>query len=151
LLAKSFATILPDLTLEEAIEISKIYSISGLLSDSQPLIVERPFRAIHHTASSVSIIGGGSQARPGEISLAHKGVLFLDEILEFQKTVLEVLRQPLEDGEITVTRVNASYVYPAKFSLVGAMNPCPCGYLSDPDKACICTPNQVANYRSRLS
>lgn len=151
LLAKSFATILPDLTLEEAIEISKIYSISGLLSDEKPLVVERPFRSIHHTASSVSIIGGGAQARPGEISLAHKGVLFLDEILEFQKTVLEVLRQPLEDGEITVTRVNASYNYPAKFSLVGAMNPCPCGYLTDPDKECICTPNQVANYRSRLS
>ncbi len=151
LLAKSFATILPDLTLEEAIEISKIYSISGLLSDEQPLIVERPFRAIHHTASSVSIIGGGSQAKPGEISLAHKWVLFLDEILEFQKTVLEVLRQPLEDGEITVTRVNASYNYPANFSLVGAMNPCPCGYLTDPDKACICTPNQIANYRGRLS
>lgn len=151
LLAKSFATILPDLTLEEAIEISKIYSISGLLSDEKPLVVERPFRSIHHTASSVSIIGGGAQARPGEISLAHKGVLFLDEILEFQKSVLEVLRQPLEDGEITVTRVNASYNYPAKFSLVGAMNPCPCGYLTDPDKECICTPNQVANYRSRLS
>lgn len=151
LLAKSFATILPDLTLEEAIEISKIYSISGLLSDEQPLIVERPFRAIHHTASSASIIGGGTNARPWEISLAHKGVLFLDEILEFQKTVLEVLRQPLEDGEITVTRVNASYNYPAKFSLVGAMNPCPCGYLTDPDKACICSPNQIANYRGRLS
>lgn len=151
LLAKSFATILPDLTLEEAIEISKIYSISGLLSNEVPLISERPFRSIHHTASSASIIGGGSHARPWEISLAHKWVLFLDEILEFQKTVLEVLRQPLEDGEITVTRVNASYVYPAKFSLVGAMNPCPCGHLSDPDKECICSQNQIANYRGRLS
>lgn len=151
LLAKSFSTILPHLTLEEAIEISKIYSISGLLSNERPLVVERPFRSIHHTASSVSIIGGWTHAKPGEISLAHKGVLFLDEILEFQKTVLEVLRQPLEDGEISVTRVNASYTYPAKFSLVWAMNPCPCGYLTDPDKECICTPNQIANYRGRLS
>ena len=151
LLAKSFATILPDLTLDEAIEISKIYSISGLLSNERPLIVERPFRAIHHTASSASIIGWGRQAKPWEISLAHKWVLFLDEILEFQKTVLEVLRQPLEDGEITVTRVNASYKYPAKFSLVGAMNPCPCGYMTDPDRECICSVNQIANYRGRLS
>lgn len=151
LLAKSFATILPKLTLEEAIEISKIYSISGLLHEDMPLIIKRPFRSVHHTASSVSIIGGGTHAKPGEISLAHKGVLFLDEILEFQKSVLEVLRQPLEDGEITVTRVNASYIYPAKFSLVGAMNPCPCGYLTDPDRQCICTPNQIANYRGRLS
>lgn len=151
LLAKSFATILPDLTLDEAIEISKIYSISGLLSNENPLITERPFRSIHHTASSASIIGWGTQAKPWEISLAHKGVLFLDEILEFQKSVLEVLRQPLEDGEITVTRVNASYKYPAKFSLVGAMNPCPCGYMSDPDKECICSANQIANYRGRLS
>ncbi len=151
LLAKSFATILPDLLLDEVIEISKIYSISGLLSNEHPLIVDRPFRSIHHTASSVSIIGGGTHAKPWEISLAHKWVLFLDEILEFQKTVLEVLRQPLEDWEITVTRVNASYNYPAKFSLVWAMNPCPCWYLSDPDKQCICTPNQIANYRGRLS
>jgi len=151
LLAKSFATILPDLTLDEAIEISKIYSISGLLSNENPLVTERPFRSIHHTASSVSIIGWGTQAKPGEISLAHKWVLFLDEILEFQKTVLEVLRQPLEDGEITVTRVNASYNYPAKFSLVWAMNPCPCWYLSDPDKECICSAKQISNYRWRLS
>ena len=151
LLAKSFWTILPDLTLDEAIEISKIYSISGLLSNEKPLIVERPFRWIHHTASSVSIIGWGTQAKPGEISLAHKWVLFLDEILEFQKSVLEVLRQPLEDGEITVTRVNASYKYPAKFSLVWAMNPCPCWYMTDPDRECICSINQIANYRGRLS
>lgn len=151
LLAKSLSGILPDLTLDEAIEISKIYSISGLLSNENPLVTERPFRAIHHTTSSVSIIGWGRQAKPGEISLAHKWILFLDEILEFQKTVLEVLRQPLEDGEITVTRVNASYNYPAKFSLVWAMNPCPCGYLTDPDKECICSTNQISNYRGRLS
>ncbi len=151
MLAKAFSTILPELTIEEAIEISKIYSVSWLLSDENPIISQRPFRSVHHTASSISIIGGGRNARPGEISLAHKWILFLDEILEFPKTVLEVLRQPLEDGEITVTRVNASYNYPAKFSLVWAMNPCPCGYLTDPDKDCICSVNQVANYRGRLS
>lgn len=151
LLAKSLSWILPNLTLEEAIEISKIYSISWLLSNENPIVTERPFRSIHHTTSSVSIIGWGRQAKPWEISLAHKWILFLDEILEFQKTVLEVLRQPLEDGEITVTRVNASYKYPAKFSLVGAMNPCPCWYLTDPDKECICSNNQIANYRWRLS
>ncbi|MCH8518548.1 YifB family Mg chelatase-like AAA ATPase [Candidatus Gracilibacteria bacterium] len=151
MLAKAFATILPNLSIEEAIEISKIYSISGLLSNEVPLITKRPFRSVHHTASGTSIIGGGRNARPGEISLSHKGVLFLDEILEFPKQVLEVLRQPLEDGCITVTRVNASYEYPAKFSLVGAMNPCPCGYLTDPDRDCICTPTQVTNYRGRLS
>lgn len=151
MLAKAFATILPDLTVDEAIEISKIYSISGLLSNAHPIVTKRPFRTVHHTASGVSIIGGGRNAQPGEISLAHKGVLFLDEILEFHKSVLEVLRQPLEDGEITVTRVNASYQYPAKFTLVGAMNPCPCGYLTDPDKACSCTPFQVKQYRTRLS
>lgn len=151
MLAKAFAGILPDLELDEAIEISKIYSISWLLSNENPLIVTRPFRTIHHTASSVSIIGWGRNAKPWEISLAHKGVLFLDEILEFQKTVLEVLRQPLEDGEVVVTRVNASYTYPANFALVGAMNPCPCWYLSDPDKECVCSQNQIVNYRSRLS
>jgi magnesium chelatase family protein len=151
LLAKAYASILPDLDLEEAIEISKIYSVSGLLSPEQPIITQRPFRVVHHTASSISIIGGGRNARPGEISLAHKWVLFLDEILEFPKTVLEVLRQPLEDGKITVTRVNASYEYPANFALIAAMNPCPCGYLSDPDKDCICTPFQVSMYQSRLS
>lgn len=150
-LAKAFATILPDLTLEEAIEISKIYSISWLLTNEKPLVIGRPFRSIHHTASSVSIIWWGTHARPWEISLAHKWVLFLDEILEFQKSVLEVLRQPLEDGEITVTRVNASYNYPAKFSLVGAMNPCPCWYLTDSDKDCVCSSNQITHYRLRLS
>ncbi len=151
LLAKSLSTILPDLTLDESLEISKVYSISGLLSSDFPIVTERPFRTIHHTASSVSIIGGGRSAKPWEISLSHKGVLFLDEILEFPKMVLEVLRQPLEDGHITVTRVNASFIYPAKFMLVWAMNPCPCGYLTDEDKDCICSPFQVKNYSSRLS
>ena len=151
MLAKAFATILPRLTLPEAIEISKIYSISGLLDGNNPIIQARPFRSVHHTASAVSIIGWGRNATPGEISLAHKWVLFLDEILEFPKTVLEVLRQPLEDGSINVNRVNASYKYPAKFTLVWAMNPCPCWYLTDPDKDCWCSVNQVNNYSSRLS
>jgi len=151
LLAKTLPTILPPLTLEEMIEISKIYSVNGLLSKENPLIVERPFRSVHHTASSVSIIGGGRNAKPGEISLAHKWVLFLDEVLEFPKSVLEVLRQPLEDGVIRISRVHSSFSYPAKFMLFGAMNPCPCGYLTDPDRECICTPQQIKNYRSRLS
>ncbi len=151
MLAKAFATILPDLTIEEAIEISKIYSISGLLTQENPLITKRPFRTVHHTASSVSIIGWWRSAKPWEISLAHKWVLFLDEILEFQKTVLEVLRQPLEDWQITVNRVNATFTYPAKFILVWAMNPCPCGFLTDPDKECICSQRQVLNYSSKLS
>ena len=151
MLAKSFAGILPDLTIDEAIEVSKIYSISGLLSRKNPIIRKRPFRTIHHTASSVSIVGWGRNAKPGEISLAHKWVLFLDEILEFEKSVLEVLRQPLEDWEITINRVNATYNYPAQFSLVWAMNPCPCGYFTDEEKQCICSPRQVENYRSRLS
>ncbi len=151
MLAKAFSSILPDLSLEEAIEISKIYSISGMLSENNPIITKRPFRTIHHTASSISIIWWWRNAKPWEISLAHKWVLFLDEILEFQKSVLEVLRQPLEDWNITVTRVNANYTYPAKFSLVWAMNPCPCWYLTDPDKDCKCSFNQVKNYRSRLS
>ncbi|MBW7954257.1 YifB family Mg chelatase-like AAA ATPase [Candidatus Gracilibacteria bacterium] len=151
LLAKTFSTILPEMTLDEIIEVSKIYSISGLLSKENPIIIKRPFRTIHHTASSISIIGGGRNAKPGEISLAHKGVLFLDEVLEFPKTVLEVLRQPLEDGTISVNRVNSSYNYPAKFILLGAMNPCPCGYATDPDKECVCSLDQIKKYASKLS
>lgn len=151
LLAKTFATILPELTLDEMIEISKIYSISGLLSKENPIITKRPFRVVHHTASSISIIWGWRNAKPGEISLSHKWVLFLDEVLEFPKVVLEVLRQPLEDWTISVNRVNSSYTYPAKFLLLWAMNPCPCGYLTDPDKNCICTQDQVKRYRSKLS
>ncbi len=151
LLAKTFSTILPELTLDEMIEISKIYSISWLLSKDMPLIIQRPFRTIHHTASAISIIGWWRNARPGEISLAHKWVLFLDEVLEFPKTVLEVLRQPLEDGTISVNRVNSSYTYPAKFIFLWAMNPCPCGYLTDPDKACICSQEQIKRYNAKLS
>ncbi len=151
MLAKTLKTILPDLSLDESIEISKIYSISWLLSVDNPIIVDRPFRTVHHTASSISIIGWGRNAKPWEISLAHKWVLFFDEVLEFQKTVLEVLRQPLEDGSITVNRVNSTYTYPAKFMFVGAMNPCPCWFLTDPKKECICSQNDIIKYRARLS
>ncbi len=151
LLAKAFSTILPDLTLEEKIEISKIYSVSWLLSKEHPVIQVRPFRTVHHTASAVSIVWGWTKARPWEISLAHKWVLFLDEVLEFPKPVLEVLRQPIEDGCITVNRVNSTFTYPAKFVLLWAMNPCPCGYLTDPDKNCIDTPDQIKRYRAKLS
>jgi len=151
MLSKSFSSILPDLTINEAIEVSKIYSICGLLNIKNPIINKRPFRTIHHTASSASIIWGWRNAKPWEISLAHKWVLFLDEILEFEKSVLEVLRQPLEDWNITVNRVNATYNYPAQFTLVWAMNPCPCWFLTDPDKECICTQKQVENYRWKLS
>lgn len=151
LLAKTFCTILPELTMDEMIEISKIYSISWLLTKDKPLITKRPFRTVHHTASSVSIIWGWRNAKPWEISLSHKWVLFLDEVLEFPKEVLEVLRQPLEDGNISISRVNSSYTYPAKFVLLWAMNPCPCGYLTDKDKECICSQEQIRRYRARLS
>lgn len=151
MLAKALRTILPDLTIEESIEISKIYSISGLLSAENPVIVDRPFRTVHHTASSISIIGWWRNAKPWEISLAHKWVLFFDEVLEFQKNVLEVLRQPLEDWNITVNRVNSTYTYPAKFMFVGAMNPCPCGFLTDLKKECKCSAKEIERYRSRLS
>lgn len=151
MLAKTFQTILPDLDEDEQIEISKIYSVSWLLSKNNPIIKKRPFRIVHHTASSVSIIWWWRNAKPWEISLAHKWVLFLDEVLEFPKNVLEVLRQPLEDWTITVNRVNSTYTYPAKFVLVWAMNPCPCWYLTDPDKECTCSVDQIKRYRQKLS
>lgn len=151
MLSKAFSTILPDLTLDEAIEISKIYSISWLLNFSNPIISKRPFRVIHHTASNISIVWWWRNAKPWEISLSHKWVLFLDEILEFEKSVLEVLRQPLEDWTITINRANFTYTYPAQFIMIGAMNPCPCWYLSDPDKECICSNKQIENYRWKLS
>ncbi len=151
LLSKSFASILPPLELEEAIELTKIYSVSGLLHNDSPLINKRPFRSVHHTASPAGIIGGGSNPKPGEITLAHRGVLFLDEIVEFPRSVLEVLRQPLEDGEVVISRAQSSVKYPADFMLLGAMNPCPCGYLGDSKKQCTCSEFQVQRYRSRLS
>lgn len=149
LLAKVAANLLPDLTPEEKIDITKIYSIAGLSTDE--IIERRPFRSPHHTASATSIIGGGATANPGEISLAHKGILFLDEIPEFSRSVLEALRQPLEDKVITISRANRKTLYPADFMLVATMNPCPCGYLSDPTHECKCTEMQILNYQKKLS
>ena len=151
LMAKCFASILPPLELSEALELTKIYSICGLLSPDEPLMTKRPFRAVHHTASANGIIGGGSNPKPGEITLAHRGVLFLDEMVEFPRNVLEVLRQPLEDGEIVISRAKHSIRYPAKFMLLGAMNPCPCGYLGDKEKQCTCSEFQISRYKARLS
>lgn len=149
LLAKVAANLLPDLTSSEMVDITKIYSIAGLSTDE--IITERPFRNPHHTASSTSIIGGGASAGPGEISLAHRGILFLDEIPEFSRSVLEALRQPLEDREISISRANRKSVYPADFMLVATMNPCPCGYLGDPTHECKCTETQIQNYQKKLS
>jgi magnesium chelatase family protein len=151
LLAKALPSILPQLTFEEALEVTKIYSVSGLLPENQPLITRRPFRSPHHTASGVSLVGGGTWPRPGEISLAHRGVLFLDEFPEFPHSVLENLRQPLEDGVITVSRASGSLKFPAKFILVAAQNPCACGYYSDPDRQCLCSAGQIIKYRKRVS
>lgn len=151
LLSKALTTILPEMDLEEALEVTKIYSVAGLVQSDQPLITKRPFRSPHHTSSAASIIGGGRIPRPGEVSLAHRGVLFLDELPEFQRGVLESLRQPLEDGEVTVARVAGSLTYPARFMLVAALNPCPCGYYSDPEKECTCTPSQIIRYRKKIS
>lgn len=149
LLAKVAANLLPDLTPEEKVDITKIYSIAGLSTDE--IIERRPFRSPHHTASATSIIGGGAIASPGEISLAHKGILFLDEIPEFSRSVLEALRQPLEDKVIAISRANRKTLYPADFMLVATMNPCPCGYLGDPTHECKCTEMQILNYQKKLS
>lgn len=151
LMAKCFPSILPPLELQEALELTKVYSICGLLSPDEPLMTKRPFRAVHHTASPNGIIGGGTTPKPGEITLAHRGVLFLDEMAEFPRNVLEVLRQPLEDGEISISRAKHSIKYPAKFMLLGAMNPCPCGYLGDKEKQCTCSEFQINRYQARLS
>ena len=149
LLAKAAANLLPNLTPEEMVDITKIYSLAGILKDE--VMEMRPFRCPHHTASASSIIGGGAGAMPGEISLAHKGVLFLDEMPEFQRPVLEALRQPLEDKQITISRVNQKTTYPADFMLIATMNPCPCGYLGDPTHECRCTEVQIQNYQKKLS
>ena len=151
LMAKCFASILPPLELSEALELTKIYSICGLLSGDKPLMSKRPFRTVHHTASPNGIIGGGSNPMPGEITLAHRGVLFLDEMVEFPRNVLEVLRQPIEDGEIVISRAKHSIKYPANFMLLGAMNPCPCGYLGDKEKQCTCSEFMVNRYLAKLS
>ncbi|MBU1778583.1 MAG: YifB family Mg chelatase-like AAA ATPase [Patescibacteria group bacterium] len=151
LIARSIPSILPDLTLEEALEITKIYSVAGTLKTSAALITSRPFRAPHHTASGVALVGGGTWPRPGEISLAHRGVLFLDEFGEFPRQVMENLRQPLEDGIINVSRAAGSLTFPAKFVLIAAMNPCPCGYYGDKEKQCVCSSVQILNYRKKIS
>lgn len=151
MLARRLPSILPELTLEESLELTRIYSVAGLLPEGQALINRRPFRAPHHGASSASIIGGGRIPRPGEVSLAQHGVLFLDEMPEFSRDVLEALRQPLEDRHISVTRVGGRVDFPATFQLVGAMNPCPCGYYGDMERVCRCTGSQLARYFSRLS
>lgn len=150
MLARRIPTILPPLTLEEALETSKIHSVAGLL-DGAPLVTRRPFRAPHHTISDAGLIGGGSVPRPGEVSLAHHGVLFMDELPEFRRNVLEVLRQPLEESEVTIVRANFSLTYPARFMLAAAMNPCPCGFHGDETRECTCPPPLVQRYLSRLS
>jgi magnesium chelatase family protein len=151
MLARRIPTILPQMSFDEAIETTKIFSVSGMLEKERALLAVRPFRSPHHTISDVGLIGGGSTPKPGEVSLAHNGVLFLDELPEFKKNVLEVLRQPLEDGRVTISRSLVSLTYPSRVMLVAAMNPCPCGYLSDPVHPCSCTPVAIHRYRSRIS
>ncbi|AEH45149.1 Mg chelatase, subunit ChlI [Thermodesulfatator indicus DSM 15286] len=151
MLAKRLPGLLPPLSYEEALETTRIYSVAGLLSGEHPVLWERPFRAPHHTVSDAGLIGGGNPPRPGEISLAHRGVLFLDELPEFRRNTLEALRQPLEEGQITVSRANMTITYPAKFTLIAAMNPCRCGHYGDKRKACQCTPQEVRRYRQKIS
>jgi len=151
LLARSLPSILPSMTESETLEVTKIYSVAGLLSKDKPLIESRPFRTPHHTSSGVALVGGGKIPKPGEISLAHRGILFLDEFPEFPRTVLENLRQPLEDGKITIGRAQGTLEFPAKFTLVASQNPCPCGFLNDPDKHCSCTPSQIIKYQKKIS
>jgi magnesium chelatase family protein len=151
LLAKTMASILPKLTIPEALEVTKIFSIAGQLPRETSLITHRQFRAPHHSASAVSLVGGGTFPRPGEISLSHRGILFLDEFPEFQRSVLENLRQPLENGMITVSRAQGTLEFPASFTLVAAMNPCPCGNATDPEKACSCSPASIIKYQRKIS
>ncbi len=151
MLARRLPGILPPMLPGEAIETTRVHSVAGLLSERQPLVTTRPFRAPHHSISDAGLIGGGTVPRPGEVSLAHHGVLFLDEIPEFKRHVLDGLRQPLEDGSVVLTRISASLRYPARFMLVAAMNPCPCGYYGDRSRECLCTPHQIRRYRARVS
>jgi len=151
MLARRMPTILPDMTMDEAIETTKVHSIAGILGRKQVLVTTRPFRNPHHTVSDAGLIGGGHIPRPGEVSLAHNGVLFLDEMPEFKKNVLEVLRQPIEDGKVTISRAAMSLTYPSNFILIAAMNPCPCGFLGDAHKECRCTPMQIQKYTTKIS
>ena len=151
MLSKRLPSILPDMTWEESLEVTQIYSVMGMVSPKSPLITHRPFRSPHHTVSNAGLAGGGTNPRPGEISLAHKGVLFLDELPEFHKDTLDMMRQPLEDGQVTISRVSGTVTYPSEFMLVCAMNPCKCGWYGDPSGRCTCSENAVYNYRSRIS
>lgn len=151
MLAQRMSGILPDLSFDESMEVTKIHSIAGVLSPDMPIVSERPFRSPHHTISAAGLTGGGTIPRPGELSLAHNGILFLDELPEFNRNVLEVLRQPLEDGKVTISRVNAMLTYPCNIMLMASMNPCKCGYLGDSRHKCTCTPAQISRYRSRIS
>ncbi len=151
MLAKAFPSILPDMTFDEALEVTKIHSVAGKLDHKQGIIVNRPFRSPHHTTTSIALTGGGNKAKPGEISLAHNGVLFLDELPEYPRQTVEVLRQPLEDGKITVSRLNQSIEYPASFTLIASMNPCPCGYYGSKTHQCKCSANQIHSYLNKLS
>lgn len=151
MLASRMPSILPSLNVDESIEVTKIYSVIGMTKADNSLITERPFREPHHTISHAGLIGGGSYPKPGEVSLAHNGILFLDEFPEFSKGVLQVLRQPLEEGRVTISRASGSLTYPARFTLIAAMNPCECGYLGDRVKQCICNPHSVQRYRGRIS
>lgn len=151
MLAQRMNTILPDMSFGEALEVTKIHSIAGVLPKDRPLITERPFRNPHHTVSSVGLSGGGTMPRPGELSLAHNGILFLDELPEFRRDVLETLRQPIEDGRVTISRVSATLTYPCNIMLIASMNPCKCGYYGDSRRKCTCTPAQIAKYRRKIS
>ena len=151
MLSKRLPSILPDMSWEESLEVSQVYSVMGMLDAKMPLVTQRPFRSPHHTISNAGLAGGGTNPRPGEISLSHKGVLFLDELPEFKKDTLDLMRQPLEDGQVTISRVSGAVTYPAEFMLVCAMNPCKCGWYGDPSGRCTCTEQAVTNYRSRIS
>jgi len=151
LLARTLPTILPKMTADEILEVTKIYSIAGSLPHSQPVINERPFRSPHHSSSGVALVGGGRIPKPGEVSLAHRGVLFLDEFPEFPRTVIENLRQPMEDGIVSISRAQGTLTFPARFTLVASQNPCPCGHYSDPEQKCVCTPMQISNYQKKIS